>query len=80
MGVYRGWSSTGGERALRVVNGEDHRQSMGSGLTSPTTIHARDSVLSELESPTTPRRAAGRSLQPTVEEQPFELPGREERG
>ena len=88
MGVYRGWSptnGTGGEGALRVVNGSD-RQSVGSsGLNSPVGggAGARDSVLSELESPMTPRRAGGfRSQlqqQPmSIKEQPFELPGREE--
>lgn len=75
-GVYRGWSSpTGGEGALRVVNGSD-RQSVVSG--------ARDSsALSELESsPVTPARSSAfgrRSQQPVIaEQQPYELPaGRE---
>ena len=69
-----------GEGALRVVNGSD-RQSMVSGVTSPTTPNARNSVLlSELESPTTmSARAGARSQQPTIEEQPFELGEREEK-
>lgn len=84
VGVYRGWSPTAGEGALRVVNGSD-RQSTLSGLTSPTSPtapNARNSVLSELESPTTMSARAGagaRSQQPTIEEQPFELGEREER-
>lgn len=75
VGVYRGWGPTaGGEGALRVVNGSADRQSIVSGLTGGT--NARDSLMSELESPTTPKRAAGgRNLQPTIEEQPFELAG-----
>ena len=68
-----------------MVNGSD-RQSMVSGLTSPVSAggaNARDSVMSELESPTTPKRVGavggwGRSPPTTIKEQPFELGGGEE--
>lgn len=75
VGVYRGWGPTGQEGALRVVNGSD-RQSTVSGLTG---TNARDSLMSELESPTTPVRAGLRSHQPTIAEQPFELAGEGEK-
>ncbi|KAL9067281.1 MAG: hypothetical protein Q9161_006980 [Pseudevernia consocians] len=70
VGVYRGWGPGGeGVGALRVVNGEDQRRSVGSAV-------------SELESPTstTPRRAGPgggfRGVGPTIEELPAELEGR----
>lgn len=71
VGVYRGWGTTGGEGALRVVNGSE-RQSTASGLTGTT--HARNSGMSELESPA---RSAFRSSQPPppMPDQPYELPG-----
>ncbi|CAF9904478.1 MAG: hypothetical protein ALECFALPRED_008574 [Alectoria fallacina] len=75
VGVYRGWGPTGGEGALRVVNGSD-RQSTVSGLTG---ANARDSLMSELDSPTTPVRAGVRSQQPTIAEQPYELAGEGEK-
>lgn len=71
VGVYRGWGPPGGEGALRVVNGSE-RQSTASGLTGTT--HARNSGMSELESPA---RSAFRSSQPPppMPDQPYELPG-----
>ncbi|KAL9137145.1 MAG: hypothetical protein Q9175_001657 [Cornicularia normoerica] len=74
VGAYRGWGATGGERALRVMNGSD-RQSMNSAQMG---TKGRDSVMSELESPTTPVRAGLRSQQPTIAEQPYELAGERE--
>ena len=75
VGVYRGWGPGGeGGGALRVVNGEDQRRSVGSAV-------------SELESPTattTPRRAGPgggfRGVGPTIEELPAELEGWRVRG
>lgn len=58
-----------------MVNGTD-RQSTASGLTG---TNARDSLMSELESPTTPARAGFKSHQPTIAEQPFELAGEGEK-
>lgn len=75
VGVYKGWGPTGGEGALRVVNGSD-RQSTVSGLTG---TNARDSMMSELEGPTSPARAGLRSPQPTIAEQPYELAGEREK-
>ena len=60
------------------MNGSDH-QSTVLGVTGGGT-NARDSLMSELESPTTPGRAAGgdgNNRQPTIVEQPFELAGEE---
>ncbi len=76
VGVYRGWGPTGGEGALRVVNGSE-RQSMVSGQTGTNT--ARHSGLSELESPPMVSREGFRGQQPTIREQPYELEGRGEK-
>lgn len=77
VGVYRGWGPTNGQQgALRVVNGSD-RQSMVSAQTG-TGANVRDSVMSELESPTAGRGAPGfrgHQQQPTIAEQPYELSG-----
>lgn len=75
VGVYKGWGPTGGEGALRVVNGSD-RQSTVSGLTG---TNARDSMMSELEGPTSPVRPGIRSPQPTIAEQPYELTAEREK-
>lgn len=85
VGVYRGWGPTpaGGEGgALRVVNGSD-RQSTVSGRTG---TNGRESMMSELESPTAMARAragpgpgpGGR--EPAIVEMPFELAGDGGRG
>ena len=64
-GVYRGWGPTGGQGALRVVNGSDR-----------LSAHGTESAPSELESPLSPPLRAGfRSPQPAMRELPVELAG-----
>lgn len=83
-GLYRGWGPSsagdgrgGGGGALRVVNGTgSDRQSTLSGYMGP---NGRESMLSELESPTALARArAGMSpggREPAIAEMPYELAG-----
>lgn len=61
MGVYRGWSPGAGEGGALRVVNGSERQS----------------VVSELESPTSPKGAkrGGRGVQETIQEQPVELEG-----
>ena len=69
-----------------MVNGSDRQSMVSSGMISPVSGGGgggvRDSVMSELESPATPRRGGfGSQMQPPptiAEQQPYELAGREE--